>query len=108
MDKQVKKVDVLMEQQKEGLGISVVYENIQYTGEVIAAIHGIITDILMRAKVNGHPLTFEQILEMLADIELHTSGKVASKEVRRDLSDGDRAKLMEQLAEDVKAKHKDK
>jgi len=108
MDKQVKKVDVLLEQQEGGLSISVVYENIQHTREVIAAIHGIMTDILMRTNINSNTLTFEQILEMLAYIELHTGGKVNSKEVYGDLSESDRTKLMKQLAEDTKPNHKDK
>jgi len=110
MDKmmsKIKKVDVLMGENDIGLSVSVGYSNIDSIEDVVGAIYGIMTDLLIRYKGSDKPLTFEDLLEMLADMELQIGVVATNSQVNVDLTEEDNINAMKQLAEDYTATHKD-
>jgi len=89
MENNTKKIKVTMMETSKWLGATVSYEGDITSGEVFRGIHTIMTDIMQKTS-----LTFEQLLEALADIELHR-GKVDTMSYTGNLTDDEiKAKML--------------
>ena len=95
MENNTKKINVTMMETSKGLGATVNYEGDITSGDVFRGIHTIMVDITQRTS-----LTFEKILEAVADIELHR-GKVDTMDYTGHLTDDEIKAKMLGMAEKV-------
>ena len=81
MKNEIQTITMTMVETPQGLGATATYKGQLTVGTILRGIHALMTDVTQRTNLN-----FEQILEAVVDIELHT-GNVSKLEVSGDLTD---------------------